>query len=74
VGTVGIFSIWLSQKVGLLLWWVLGYIVNLTRILANVPGADGEFFVSWPMLIGIYMILIEILLIMGKRKHLVEKN
>jgi uncharacterized protein with PQ loop repeat len=74
VGTVGLVSMWLAQKISLVLWLMLGYIVRISEILGSVPKASGQYQMSGLTLVGIYLILLEIVVILKKKEKPNEKN
>lgn len=73
VGTIGLVSMWLAQKISLVLWFSLGYLVRISEVLGSLPRVAGQYQMSGLTLIGIYLILLELVVILKKRESVHEK-
>jgi competence protein ComEC len=67
VGSVGFTSAWLAQKVGFLLWLLLGYVVKTSKIIGSIPSIDIQYQMSWPLLLGLYLVMVELILLINLR-------
>ena len=72
VGSVGFTSVWLAQKVSFLLWLLLGYVVKISKIVGSIPAIDIQYQMSWPLLLGLYLVMIELILLINLRS--IKKN
>jgi len=70
VGTIGLFSLWLAKYIGFVLWFFLGYMVKISEILASVPNIEKKYSISLLTMIGIYIIMIELLIIIDRKRKL----
>lgn len=68
VGTVGILSLWLAERLGYILWLCLGYIMKVATTLGVLPGIEKGYQIGLLTMIGIYLLLIELILIMKRKK------
>lgn len=73
--SVGLISVWLGKILGLVSWVILSYFVKIIKMLANVKYAAGNYKISSGYVIcGYYLLLLDVLVLISKRKKLGPKK
>lgn len=73
VGLLGFLSEWLAVKLGYVLWLLLGYVTQVAQSLGAISLPNKDSKISPVVLIGSYLLIIEIVFI-AKHRYRNEKN
>ncbi len=66
--SAGFVSIWLSEKLSIIVWVVLSYIIKISEFLGSLKIAEIEYSMSFLIIVAVYIVLFEIILIIKKKK------
>lgn len=70
LGTLGLVSLWLAQKLAFVLWLFLAYIIKVAEVFSSLPFAEQGYRVSGILLLGFYLLLTELILIWRNRSRI----